>query len=57
MVNEGAAASGKLEIGDVTTLRTPDPLRVKIVGLVTFGGLGLGGFLGWALVRATDSRG
>ncbi|WP_405807078.1 ABC transporter permease [Streptomyces sp. NBC_01187] len=38
VLNEGAADTGKLRIGDTTTLRTPDPVKVKIVGLATFGG-------------------
>ncbi|WP_055563066.1 ABC transporter permease [Streptomyces atriruber] len=38
VVNRGAAKTGDLKIGDTTTLRTPDPVRVKIVGLATFGG-------------------
>ncbi|OAH09750.1 ABC transporter permease [Streptomyces jeddahensis] len=38
VVNRGAAEAGDLKIGDTTTLRTPDPVRVKIVGLATFGG-------------------
>ncbi|WP_406010520.1 ABC transporter permease [Streptomyces sp. NBC_00637] len=38
VVNRGAAEKGGLEIGDTTTLRTPDPVRVRIVGLATFGG-------------------
>ncbi|MFE0172829.1 ABC transporter permease [Streptomyces sp. NPDC059002] len=38
VVNRGAAKSGDLKIGDTTTLRTPDPVQVKIVGLATFGG-------------------
>jgi putative ABC transport system permease protein len=38
VVNRGAARTGGLEIGDTTTLRTPDPVRVTIVGLATFGG-------------------
>ncbi|MET7361268.1 FtsX-like permease family protein [Streptomyces sp. NPDC005562] len=38
VVNRGAAETGDLKVGDTTTLRTPDPLRVKIVGLATFGG-------------------
>ncbi|MGW0904762.1 ABC transporter permease [Streptomyces sp. NPDC002853] len=38
VVNRGAAESGDLKIGDTTTLRTPDPVRVTIVGLATFGG-------------------
>lgn len=38
VVNRGAAKKGGLRIGDTTTLRTPDPVRVTIVGLATFGG-------------------
>ncbi len=38
VVNRGAATSGDLRIGDTTTLRTPDPVEVRIVGLATFGG-------------------
>ncbi|MEU3301325.1 FtsX-like permease family protein [Streptomyces sp. NPDC006678] len=38
VVNSGAAETGGLKIGDTTTLRAPDPVRVTIVGLATFGG-------------------
>ncbi|MER6130329.1 FtsX-like permease family protein, partial [Streptomyces sp. NPDC001795] len=38
VVNRGAAKKGHLEIGDTTTLRTPGPVKVTIVGLATFGG-------------------
>ncbi|WP_432187580.1 ABC transporter permease [Streptomyces sp. Tue6028] len=38
VVNRGAAEKGHLKIGDTTTLRTPDPVPVTIVGLATFGG-------------------
>ncbi|MFH9887416.1 ABC transporter permease [Streptomyces luteogriseus] len=38
VVNRGAAEKGGLRIGDTTTLRTPDPVRVTVVGLATFGG-------------------
>ncbi|MFD4545047.1 ABC transporter permease [Streptomyces sp. NPDC058466] len=38
VVNRGAAKKGDLKIGDTTTLRTPDPVQVTIVGLATFGG-------------------
>lgn len=38
VVNRGAAEKGHLKIGDTTTLRTPDPVKVTIVGLATFGG-------------------
>lgn len=38
VVNRGTAKKGGLRIGDTTVLRTPDPVRVTIVGLATFGG-------------------
>lgn len=38
VVNRGTAEKGGLAIGDITTLRTPDPVRVTVVGLATFGG-------------------
>ncbi|MFI2204952.1 ABC transporter permease [Streptomyces sp. NPDC020192] len=38
VVNRGAAKKGGLKIGDTTVLRTPDPVRVTVVGLATFGG-------------------
>ncbi|GGJ07285.1 ABC transporter permease [Streptomyces brasiliensis] len=38
VVNRGAAKKGGLTIGDTTTLRTPDPVEVTVVGLATFGG-------------------
>ncbi|WP_371552095.1 ABC transporter permease [Streptomyces sp. NBC_00554] len=38
VVNRGTADKGDLKIGDTTTLRTPDPVEVTIVGLATFGG-------------------
>ncbi|HEX6425681.1 MAG TPA: ABC transporter permease, partial [Acidimicrobiales bacterium] len=44
VVNRRAASEGGLEIGDTTTLLTPEPLEVTIVGLSTFGDQdGLGG--------------
>ncbi|MBC7272794.1 MAG: ABC transporter permease, partial [Streptomyces sp.] len=38
VVNRGAAERGDLHLGDTTTLRTPDPVQVTVVGLATFGG-------------------
>ncbi|MFE9814093.1 ABC transporter permease [Streptomyces sp. NPDC005773] len=38
VVNRGTADKGGLKIGDTTVLRTPDPVRVTVVGLATFGG-------------------
>jgi putative ABC transport system permease protein len=37
VINRGAAKSGELELGDTTTLETPRPTRVRIVGIATFG--------------------
>jgi putative ABC transport system permease protein len=43
VINRGAARTGKLEVGDRTVLRTPDPVRVTVVGIATFDGAdGLG---------------
>jgi putative ABC transport system permease protein len=38
VIDRGTAERGDLTIGDTTTLRTPDPVEVTIVGLATFGG-------------------
>ncbi|MDO0917247.1 ABC transporter permease [Streptomyces sp. DT2A-34] len=38
VIDRGTAKRGDLHIGDTTTLRTPDPIKVTIVGLATFGG-------------------
>ncbi|MEV6106352.1 FtsX-like permease family protein [Streptomyces sp. NPDC051940] len=38
VINRGAAKAGDLGIGDSTVLRTPDPLKITIVGISTFGG-------------------
>ncbi len=37
VVNRGAAKAGNLHVGDTTTLLTPDPVPITIVGLSTFG--------------------
>jgi len=37
VINRGAAKKGKLHLGGTTTLLTPRPLRVTIVGISTFG--------------------
>ncbi|NEA65117.1 FtsX-like permease family protein [Streptomyces sp. SID12488] len=38
VVNRGTAKKGDLRIGDTTVLRTPDPVKVTVVGLATFAG-------------------
>jgi putative ABC transport system permease protein len=37
VIDRGAATTGKLRIGSVTTVLTPAPVRVRIVGLARFG--------------------
>ncbi|HET6951440.1 MAG TPA: FtsX-like permease family protein, partial [Acidimicrobiales bacterium] len=57
VVNRGAAEAGDLAIGDTTTLLTPEPHEVTIVGLSTFGDAdGLGGvtFTALGLADAQD---
>lgn len=57
VVNRGAAEDGDLAIGDTTTLLTPEPVEVTIVGVATFGDEdGLGGvtFTAFALDDAME---
>ncbi|HEY7134966.1 MAG TPA: FtsX-like permease family protein [Acidimicrobiia bacterium] len=37
VINRGAATKGDLHVGDVTALQTPQPVRVHVVGIATFG--------------------
>ncbi|HEV3354991.1 MAG TPA: FtsX-like permease family protein [Acidimicrobiales bacterium] len=44
VVNRGAAEKGNLKLGDTTTVQTPDPVTVRIVGIAEFGSeAGFGG--------------
>jgi putative ABC transport system permease protein len=55
VVNRGAAISGKLHIGEEVTVETPAPVRVRIVGLATFGtenGLGAATYAAFSLAGA-----
>ena len=55
VINRGAAKTGHLALGMTTTLLTPQPLRVHIVGIATFGtadGFGPGTFTGMTLPAA-----
>jgi putative ABC transport system permease protein len=38
VINRGAAVDGNLHVGDSTIVATPEPIKVKIVGIATFGG-------------------
>src|SRR5947209_3861701 len=52
VINRGAAKTGDLKVGDTTTVQVPDPVRVMIVGIATFGkadGLGQGTFTAFTL--------
>jgi putative ABC transport system permease protein len=43
VINRGAADDGNLRVGDTTTVQVPEPVRVRIVGIATFGSVdGLG---------------
>ncbi|MEV4614616.1 FtsX-like permease family protein [Kitasatospora sp. NPDC049258] len=37
VLNRGAATAGGLHLGDTAVLRTPDPVRITVVGIATFG--------------------
>lgn len=37
VINRGAAIDGNLEVGDTTTVQTPTPVEVTVVGVATFG--------------------
>jgi putative ABC transport system permease protein len=37
VIDKAAAEQGDLSVGDATTVRTPDPVAVTIVGIATFG--------------------
>lgn len=55
VINKGALDTGNLHLGDTTTVRTPQPLDVTIVGVATFGtadGLGPSTFTGFTLESA-----
>ncbi|MET8976634.1 FtsX-like permease family protein [Streptomyces sp. NPDC004539] len=57
VVNRATAKKGGLRLGDTTVLRTPDPVRVRIVGLATFGGAdGMGQVTYTGLTRADAER-
>jgi putative ABC transport system permease protein len=55
VVNRGAAKAGHLAVGDTTTVQTPEPVRVTIVGVATFGeadGFGQSTFTGFSAAGA-----
>ncbi|MFI8962508.1 FtsX-like permease family protein [Streptomyces sp. NPDC053493] len=57
VVNRAAAEAGHLTLGSTTVLRAPDPVRVTVVGLATFGGAdGMGQVTYTGLTRADAEK-
>jgi putative ABC transport system permease protein len=57
VINRGAAEDGNLRVGDTTTVTTPEPVQVTIVGIATFGGedgLGPTTFTAFSLAGAEE---
>ena len=57
VINQGAADDGDLEVGDTTTVKTPGPVKVKIVGISTFGdeaGIGASTYTAFTLASAQE---
>ncbi len=55
VINRGAAESGDLHVGDTTTVETPRPVTVRIVGIATYGtsdGMGQVTYAGFTLAAA-----
>ncbi|MFE7515127.1 ABC transporter permease [Streptomyces sp. NPDC057540] len=56
VVNRGAAKAAGLAVGDTTVLRTPDPVKVTVVGLATFGGADGMGQVTWTGLSRADAE-
>ncbi|MFB6631652.1 ABC transporter permease [Streptomyces sp. NPDC056362] len=56
VVNRGAAKTAGLAVGDTTVLRTPDPVKVTVVGLATFGGADGMGQVTWTGLTLADAE-
>jgi putative ABC transport system permease protein len=55
VINRGAAKSGDLHVGDTTTVETPQPVTVRVVGIATYGtsdGMGQVTYAGFTLAAA-----
>ena len=56
VINRGAATAGDLHLGDTTTVQTPDPVRVRIVGIATFGTADGLGTTTWTAFTLADAQ-
>jgi len=58
VINRGAAKDGDLHVGDTTTVQVPTPVRVRVVGIATFGddadGLGTITYTAFTLAGAQE---
>jgi putative ABC transport system permease protein len=57
VIDRGAAKDGDLHVGDTTTILTPSPLTVRVVGIATFGtldSLGPTTYTAFTLPQASD---
>ena len=57
VINQGAADDGHFKVGDTAIVKTPDPVKVKIVGISTFGdekGIGASTFTAFTLPAAQE---
>jgi putative ABC transport system permease protein len=57
VINRGAAKAAGLHVGDLATVETPEPVRVRVVGISTFGtadGLGRVTFTAFTLHSAQE---
>jgi putative ABC transport system permease protein len=55
VINRGAARDGSLRVGDSTTVQTPEPVRVRVVGIATWNsadGFGRSTFVAFGLADA-----
>jgi putative ABC transport system permease protein len=55
VINRGAARDGGLRVGDSTTVQTPEPVRVRVVGIATWNsadGFGRSTFVAFGLADA-----
>lgn len=56
VIDRGSAEGGDLAVGDTTTLRTPDPLEVTVVGVASFGDADSRGPTTWAALSLDQAR-
>jgi putative ABC transport system permease protein len=56
VIDRGSARNGDLAVGDPTTVRTPEPLPVTVVGIASFGRADSQGPVTWAAFTTEQAR-